>query len=433
MTLLELLYMDLPYRLGKYEIDKRISIGETGRVYHALDTFFGCEVALKLIDKAVLHDRQFSETSRKQFLNEASLAGRLNHPHIVPILEASITEDSGYIVMEYLSGGSLVRYTYHDNLLPVVDVLQIIYKCCNALDYAFSQGIVHRDIKPGNIMVVSGTNVKITDFGSSVFYEEQIKQAVTSGTPSYMSLEHIKGDAVNYLSDMYSLGIVAYELLTGRRPFEADTLIALLYDISTKMVEPPSKHRSGIPDELDKIILKMIARNPDDRYPTWGALEAEIAKLGRFGLSGEEVSDSEKFGMLRAMHALCEFPDPEIWELVHAGKWHRLPTCTVVLREDEPGQSMYILATGTMRVTKQGRLLNVIRDGEFFGEMAYILRETNRQATLEATSDSIIVEFEFDRLEKLSTDCELRFVKSLLRSMTKRLVAADLNIVNMYG
>lgn len=425
--------MELPYRLGKYELDKLIGIGATGGVYHALDTFTGREVAVKMIDQAVLRDHKFDEASRKQFLNEASLAGKLSHPHVVSILEASVTEDSGYIVMEYVPGGSLVRHTYHDNLLPIVDVLQIIYKCCSALEYAFSQGIVHRDIKPGNIMVVSGTHIKITDFGSSVFYKEQIRQAVTEGTPSYMSLEHIKGDSVTHLSDMYSLGIVAYELLTGRLPFEADTLVELLYDISIKRVEPPSARRSGIPPELGKIILKMISRNPEDRYPTWSALETEIAKLGRLGMSGQDISDSEKFGILRAISELSEFPDPEIWELVHASKWHKLPAGAIALREDGPGKSMYILASGTMRVTKQGRLLNVIKGGEFFGEMAYILRGTGRQATLEAMSNSVIAEFAFEALEKLGIDCELRFVKSLLRSMTKRLVAADLSIVRMYG
>ncbi|MDD2916001.1 MAG: serine/threonine-protein kinase [Gallionella sp.] len=425
--------MDLPYRLGKYELDKMIGVGSTGKVYHALDTFSGREVAVKLIDEAVLHDAGFNETCRAQFRNEAALAGRLAHPHVVAILEASVTPDSGYIVMEYVPGGSLVRHTYHDNLLPVVDVLQIIYKCCSALEYAFNQGIVHRDIKPGNIMLVSGTNVKITDFGSSVFYKEQITQAVTSGTPSYMSLEHIKGQSLTYLSDMYSLGVVAYELLTGRRPFEADTLIELLYNISVKQAVPPSALRGGIPAELDKVILKMIARNPEDRYPNWTALKSEIAKLGRLGMSGQDIADSEKFCILRAMHELGEFPDPEIWELVHASKWHKLPAAAIALREDEPGRSMYILASGTMRVTKQGRLLNTIKGGEFFGEMAYILRGTNRQATLETTSDATVAELTFDALEKLSTSCELRFVKSLLRSMTNRLVVADLNIVRMYG
>ncbi|MBI5429205.1 MAG: protein kinase [Nitrosomonadales bacterium] len=425
--------MNLPYRVGKYELDKQIGIGATGKVYHALDTFSGDEVAVKVIDEAVLHDPEFNEACRKQFLNEAALAGHLAHPHVVAILEASVTGDSGYIVMEYVPGGNLVRHTYHDNLLSVGDVLQIIYKCCSALDYAFGKGIVHRDIKPANIMVVSGTNVKIADFGTAVFYKEQITQAVTSGTPSYMSLEHIRGHALSHLSDMYSLGVVAYELLTGRLPFEADTLAALLDAIANKEAIPPGERRAGIPPELDKIVLKMMAKNPDDRYPTWAALEAEIAKLGRFGASRQDIADSEKFGTMRAMHELRNFPDPEIWELVQASKWLRLPAHAVIVREDEPAHSMYILASGAMRVTKQGHLLNVIRVGEFFGEMAYIHRGSNRQATLEAISDSVVAEFPFEALEKLSASCELRFVKTLLHSLTDRLVFAGDRIVRMYG
>jgi serine/threonine protein kinase len=425
--------MNLPFRLGKYELDRQIGIGATGKVYHARDTFSGHEVAVKIIDDAVLRDPEFNEICRAQFLNEAALAGRLAHPHVVSILEASVTEDSGHVVMEYVPGGNLVRHTYHDNLLPVVDVLQIIYKCCSALDYAFSQGIVHRDIKPANIMVVSGTNIKVADFGSSVFYKEQITQAVTSGTPSYMSLEHIRGHNLNHLSDMYSLGVVAYELLTGRLPFEADTLDKLLDAIANREAEPPSARRSGIPAELDRIVLRMIARNQEDRFPMWAALESEIAKLGRFGISQQDTSDSEKFGILRAMHQLREFPDPEIWELVQASSWSRFPARAIVLREDEPGNSMYILASGAMKVIKQERLLNVIKPGEFFGEMAYIQQGSNRQATLETMSDVVVAEFAFDTLEKLSASCELRFVKTLLRSMTDRLVAADIRIVRMYG
>jgi serine/threonine protein kinase len=425
--------MDLPFRLGKYELDLQIGKGGTGTVYHALDTFSGQEVAVKLIKESVIHDPEFDDLCRTHFLNEASLAGRLIHPHVVSILEASVTEDSGYVVMDYVPGGNLVRHSYYDNLLPVSDILQIIYKCCSALDYAFSQGIVHRDIKPANILIVSGTNVKIADFGSSVFYRAQITQAVTAGTPSYMSLEHLKGESLSHLSDMYSLGVVAYELLTGRLPFEGDTLDLLFDAIANKEPLPPSARRTGVPAVLDQIILKMIAKKPQDRYSTWAALEIEIAKLGRHGISSHEISDSEKFGILRGILGLRDMQDPDIWELVQASKWSRLPASSVVLREEEPGRSLFMLTSGAMRVTKQGRLLNVIKAGEFFGEMAYIQRGSNRHATLETMGDAVVAEFTFEALEKLSTNCELHFVKCLLRSMTDRLITADDRIVRLHG
>jgi len=425
--------MDLPYRLGKYELDKQIGKGATGKVYHAIDTFSGADVAVKMIDETVLHDPEFNEACRKQFLNEAALAGHLSHPHVVSILEASVTEDSGYIVMEYVPGGNLVRHTYHDNMLSVGDVLQILYKCCSALEYACGLGIIHRDIKPANIMISSGTNVKIADFGTAVFYKEQITMAVTAGTPSYMSLEHLKGGRVDFLSDMYSLGIVAYELLVGQLPFEGDTMDALFDAIANKEPVPPSSRRSGIPPELDRIILRMIEKKPEERYSTWAELAAELAKLGRFITSRQTIPDSEKFGTLRSMQALRDFPDPEIWELVQVSKWTKLPGGTVILREDEPGRSMFILATGGLRVSREGHLLNVIKPGEFFGEMAYIQRGSDRQATLEAIADVVIAEFTFTELEKLSTSCELRLVKALLSSMTDRLITADIRIVRMHG
>jgi len=446
--------MDLPYRLGKYELDKQIGMGATSKVYHGVDTFNDQEVAVKMIEPSVLNDPEFTESCRKQFLSEASLAGKLSHPHVVSILEASVSEQSGYVVMEYVPGGNLVPHSYHDNLLPIRDVLQIIYKCCSALEYAFNLGIIHRDIKPGNIMVVSGTNVKITDFGAAIFMRDHHDHTVTSGTLSYMSMEHIRGHSLTYLSDMYSLGVVTYELLTGRLPFEADTQEGLIDAIANKAVASPRELRSEITPELEKIVLKMMARSAEDRYPTWKVLAAEIAALAKKQFADtapvqkteeaeaesvpdenrpSEISDIEKFRIMLSLHALKGFSDPEIWELVQVSKWSWIPEKSIVLREDETATSMYILASGALRVTKQGSLLNVIKQGEFFGDMAYVLKGSNRMATLETMTDSIVIEFGFDVLENLTSSCGMQFVKSLLRSMTGRLAAADNRIVRMHG
>ncbi len=425
--------IQLPCRLGKYELTRQIGEGATGKVYYALDTFSGREAAVKLIDPEVLADPEFNEECRKQFLNEASLAGRLAHPHIAAILEASVTGDAGYVVMEYVPEGNLSRYTFRDTLLPVSEVLQIIFKCCGALDYAFRHGIIHRDIKPANVMVVSGSNVKIADFGSAVFYQAQVTQKVTVGTPSYMSPEQLNGRRLTPLSDMYSLGIVAYELLTGVLPFHGRDILELFDAITKQEAAPPSTHRPELPAKLDRMIMKMIAKNPADRYPSWTDLALEIAGTGRFSKFQQDFSDSDKFKMLRESESLREFSDPEIWELVQASVWASHPARTVILREDEPGQSMYFLASGQMKVTKQGRLLNVIKAGEYFGEMAYIMRDTKRQATLESLSDVVVAELPFPALEQLSPGCESRFTRTLLLSTTDRLMLADDRIVRMHG
>ena len=425
--------MELPYRLGKYELDRQVGEGATGKVYHARDTFTDHDVAVKMINNSVLSDPEFTDSCRKQFLNEAALAGHLSHPHVVSILEASVTEDNGYVVMGYIPGGNLIRHSYHDTLLPIRDVLQIMFKCSSALEYAFGLGIIHRDIKPGNIMFDDDKNVKLTDFGAAIFLQEQDEQAVTVGTLSYMSPEHIMGERVTHLSDMYSLGVVTYELLTGRLPFEGDTEDKLKQAITNRDIVPPSKYRPEIPAVLDLIVRKMISRDASERFSTWSSLISEIARLARFGIEKHDISDIEKFHIFSSLHALKDFSDPEIWELVRVSKWSKYPAKTVVLREEEPGNSMFILSTGALRVTKQSRLLNVIKAGEFFGDMAYIQRGSNRQATLEAISEVIVAEFTFEALEQLGEGCELNFAKSLLRSITGRLAAADNRIVRMNG
>lgn len=425
--------MKLPHRLGKYELTREIGQGATGKVYHALDTFSGQEVAVKLVNRMILDDPEFDDQCRKQFQNEASLAGRLAHPHIVMILEASITEDAGYIVMEYVAGGNLTKHTSAGTLLPVEHALQVIFKCCGALDYAFRQGIIHRDIKPANILVSSGSNIKITDFGAAVFHASQVTQKVIMGSPYYMSLEQIRGDRLTCLSDMYSLGVVAYELLTGALPFNEMSMMDLFDAIAHKDALPPSHHRKELPPELDRIILKMIARKPEDRYSHWADLALELAKTGRFSKFQQDIADSDKFDTLRAMKNLCEFTEPEIWELVSAGKWAKLPARTVIMRENESGQSMYLLASGQIKVTRHGRLLNIIKAGEYFGEMAYIDRSAGRQATLEALSDLVVAEFPFTALDALSAGCKLRLANSLLCTLTERLALADERITKMHG
>jgi eukaryotic-like serine/threonine-protein kinase len=419
--------------MGKYTLIRKIGEGATGQVYFSLDTFTGQEVAIKVVDKSILNDPEFNEECHKQFKNEASLAGRLAHPHIVTILEASISEDSGYIVMEYVAGGNLSRYTRRDSLLPVENVLQIIFKCCGALDYAYRQGIIHRDIKPANILMPSSTEIKITDFGAAVFHTAQVTQKVVMGSPYYMSLEQIRGNRLTCFSDMYALGVVAYELLTGTLPFDGGSLIELFDEIANKTPLPPSAHLPELPPELDRIILKMIARRPEDRYPNWADLALEIAGIGRFSKFHQGIPDSDKFGALRAMKNLGEFSEPEIWELVQASKWTNIPARTVILRENEPGHSLYLLASGQIKVIKQGRLLNIIQAGEYFGEMAYILRGSKRRATLEALSDLVVAEFPFEALENLSDGCRLQLANSMLVTMSERLSLADDRIAQMHG
>ncbi len=240
--------LDLSLQVGRYDIRKLLGKGATGTVYLARDTFTGNEVALKTIEPEVFLDPEFGTVYRQQFLNEASLAGKLRHPHIVAILDAVVQEDSGHIAMELVTGGDLSQHVAADHLLPVGDVLQIGFKCCGALEYAFREGIVHRDIKPANILLAQGREVKISDFGADVkisdfgaayLRKSQAVQTVAMGSPFYMSPEQIAGEELTFHSDMYSLGVVLYELLTGKRPFTAESIDALVKKILNDDPVPP--------------------------------------------------------------------------------------------------------------------------------------------------------------------------------------------------
>lgn len=419
--------MDLSLQVGKYDIQKLLGKGATGTVYLARDTFTGGEVALKTIEPEVFRDPEFGTVYRSQFLNEASLAGKLRHPHIVAILDAVVGENSGYIAMELVTGGDLSRYVTPQTLLPVADVLQIGFKVCGALEYAAKEGIVHRDIKPANIMVASGTEVKIADFGAAVLKKSQVVQTAAMGSPSYMSPEQITGEAaLTFHSDMYSLGVVLYELLTGRRPFQAENLDALLDKILKLDPLPPSEARPSLPKDVDRVVLRALKKAPEQRYATWAEFALEISRVGLQVLPEGAIPDSEKYVALQKVPMLATLSDSELWELARAARWTRSARNRSIVKEKERGTSFFFLAQGEAKVTLQAHLLNMLGAGEFFGEMAYIAGgEQPRHATVESSTEVMLAEFEPAALDKMSLGAQLQIMRALVRNVSERLALAN--------
>ena len=418
--------MDLSLQIGKYDIQELLGKGATGTVYLAKDTFSGNEVALKVIEPEVFADPEFGTVYRAQFLNEASLAGKLKHPHIVSIYDAVVLEDSGHVAMELVTGGDLSRHVAPDTLLPVADVLQIGFKCCGALDYAFREGIVHRDIKPANLMIAQGTDVKIADFGAALLKKSQVVQTEIMGSPYYMSPEQIEDKELTLHSDMFSLGVTLYELLAGRRPFMADSLQELVQKILRQDPVPPSTLRPGVPKNVDRVILQALGKKPEHRYPTWSAFALELSNVVRLVLPAEEISDSEKYVTLKKVEMLSALADSEIWELARAGKWSRIPRGKAIVKENEPGQSFFFLAQGQVKVIRQGRLLNTIDQSECFGEMAYIRGgDLPRHATVESMTDVVLAELEPAALGRMSLGAQLALTRALVRNVVDRLELAN--------
>lgn len=422
--------MDQPKYLGKYEVIKKLGQGATSTVYVAYDSFAGRMVAIKVLKPEILNDPRTGGIHRKQLINEASLAGKLAHPHIVAIYDAVVEGDNCYIVMEYVSGGTLERYTEPGNLLPMARVVEYMFKCCRALNYAQFNGVIHRDIKPANILLTETGDVKISDMGAAIVLNNPDQTQISDiGSPVYMSPEQINGELLTHQTDIYSLGVVMYSLLTGRLPFTAKNLTGLFFQVLNSQFAPPRSIRAEIPEPLEKIVLRAMQRNKADRYQDWKELGYELAAVGHLGglaHEGEEAGDAEKFTLLREMALFREFTDTELWEILRVGEWAHHAAQTVLLREDELGEDFYILIDGTVGVTKGKRLLNVIQRGDCFGEMAYIAgRATARSATITANSPVTVIRVSPQALAKTSDHCQLAFNMAFLRIMADRLRTVD--------
>jgi len=415
-------------KIGKYEIVRKLGTGATSTVYLAVDPFNKQQVAIKLFDLEKLLDHSNAKKYRKLLMTEASLAGKLSHPHIAQIQDAVMEGDLNYMVMEYVDGSTLEQYTELDNLLPISAIAEIIYKCCKALEYAQYQGVIHRDIKPANILLQGKTNIKISDFGAAVLRSSKTTTQVAGvGSPAYMSPEQVQERTLTHQTDIYSLGAVMYHLLTGSLPFDVNNSLSMIYHILNVDPLPPSKLRHDIPPELDAIVQRAMEKDTAKRYQTWDEFARDL--VGFFSYAApvqEEVFETEKFDTIRSLAFFRNFSDAELWEMLRISKWHKVPDEEYILHEGETGRSFYILAQGTVRVAKHDKLLNVLNRGDCFGEMAHLSEnDFIRDTDVIAQEDVVLIEIDPDMIMHTTTECRLLIGDAFLRLLVKRLSMAD--------
>ncbi|MEK7810205.1 MAG: serine/threonine-protein kinase [Pseudomonadota bacterium] len=411
--------------LGKYSLIRKLGQGATSIVYLGHDPFADREVAIKLIRQEFLDDPKQGRQNRKQLQNEAALAGKLIHPHIVMTYDAVISPEESFIVMEYVPGGTLEKHIIPDNLLPLDRVVEYIFKCCRALNYAEFNGVIHRDIKPANLLLAGPDQIKISDLGAAIRLDaEQTRSNV--GSPNYMSPEQVRGEAVNHQTDIYSLGVVMYRLLTGHSPYSPKNLAHLYQQIMHGTPVPPTQLRNDLPPQLERIAMRAMQQERSERYATWRDFGNELAALGHFEKSDLEVNETEKFTTLRKLHLIQDFNDIELWEILRVGEWHKQPAKTVLIREDEMGDAFYVLIEGSVSVTRGNRLLNALSNGDCFGEMAYISgRRMPRSATVTANTEITLMMIHPSQLSQLSDHCQLHFNQAFLHVLADRLRMAD--------
>jgi serine/threonine-protein kinase len=266
--------------LGRYQVEKELGKGAMGVVYLGRDPKISRIVAIKTMALSQEFDEDELDDVKKRFFREAETAGRLNHPNIVTIYDAGEEHDLAYIAMEFLKGHDLGRYTKADKLLPLSTVLDIIKRAADALDYAHQQSVVHRDIKPANIMYEPESGeVKITDFGiARITDSSRTKTGMVLGTPSYMSPEQLAGKKVDGRSDIFSLGVMLFQLTAGQLPFRADSMASLMYKIANDAHPSVLDVNDKLPPALELIIARALEKKADDRYQSAAEMARDVAK-----------------------------------------------------------------------------------------------------------------------------------------------------------
>jgi len=430
--------MEQPEKIGKYEVRGRLGEGATSEVWLAWDPFTHREVAVKVIFPEVLRDKEKGRLYRHLLINEASLAGKMVHPHIVQIYDAVVSEEQSYIVMEYVSGGTLEQFISPDNLLALPRLVEIIFKCTRALDYAYHLGITHRDIKPANILLASGGDIKISDFGAALFSggDETRTQVSGIGSPAYMSPQQVREMPLTHQTDIYSLGVVMYQLLTGRLPFQASNNYSMVYQITSVVPPPPSTFRSDIPENLDAVVARAMQKDVDARYASWEEFSHDLAQAFRNRQLKErkqvEFADSEKFETLRALPFFKDFSDVELWEVLRFSTWDNFTPETVIMKDGERGDYFCFIAEGELKVVKRGRMLNVLTTGECFGEMAVIGNTSgSRNADVIAVTDAKIITISGNALRQASEACRMHFYAAFLEVLANRLALANARLASV--
>ncbi len=412
--------------LGKYEVVKRIGRGAAGVVYRARDVDDDTPVALKVTDAQPGGGDRIGTLRYNQFLNEARASAVLEHDNIIKTYEVGEAQGLVYLAMEYVpEARTLDEFCSPDTLLPLEEVVQISLKCAAALDYAHRSGVVHRDIKPRNILLTKDGEVKVADFGIALVTgvdAADTQDQARVGSPLYLSPEQITGRTVTGQSDIFSLGVLMYELLTGRHPFMAELIPAISHNITHKQYVPIRELRRDVPPALERIVDRALKKLPAGRYRTGLDMAGDLNLIfDHIKLEQDGFGNREHFKRIRDLSFFASFPEPEIWEVLNASHWQEFEPGTQIITEGEFGDSFHILVSGEVRVKKGDTQIDVLEKGACFGEIGFVTRK-KRMASIIAKNKVTVMEIRAPLIERISVGCQLRFHKAFIDTMSERLL-----------
>jgi serine/threonine protein kinase len=406
--------------VGRYKIIGKLGQGSMGVVYRGRDPYIGRDVGVKIARPSASVAAKGIERFREKFFREAQSAGRLLHPNIVAVYDAGMYKDFYYIAMEYVDGPSLRRYC-KKNLLPLSRVVEVMFMVCKGLDYAHKMDILHRDIKPSNILLTKSGVAKIADFSIAQIKSEQTVSKGIVGSPSYMSPEQVKEEPLDDRSDIFSLGSVLYELLTGRRAFPGDNYFSIVYKISNEEPVPIREIRQDVPEVLERIVQKAHSKDRTERYQTCMDLAYDL-RVALRGINGGtrdgKVDDVIDYAL--NVPFFESFSKDQVSELLNTGNIIKVPKGNVMVTEGELDDSFYIILSGSAIVRKVDKIIARIGRGECFGEMSYLSGQA-RAATVSADTDCILLKVSATLLDKSPESIQVLFLKNFAQAVIRRL------------
>ncbi len=417
-------------KIGKYEVIRSLGKGATAVVYLARDPDSNRQVAIKLIrfgdDSAAM-----SRRLRKLFQTEDAIGRRLQHPNIVKVYDAVVEAEQAYLVMEFIDGAALDKFCAINRLLPMHRVVGIIFKCCLALDHAFHQGVVHRDIKPANILIDADDNPKITDFGLALNLHKDMSKDSTFvmgvGSPAYMSPEQVKNYPLNHKTDLYSLGVLLFQLLTGRLPFRANNPATLVYKIVNMDSPSACALNPSLPPGLDAIIKKALEKDLYSRYRNGAEFAKDLSAVRYQMLEEDQMQqDLSHFERLRKVEFFTDFEDIELWEVLRISVWRELSEKVTLIREGDSHRKFGVIVDGFVEVSTEGRVICRLGSSEVVGEMAFLHpTDSRRHATVVTLEPTRFLEINSAALDLSSDEVRERFNKVLLSKVLGRLREAN--------
>lgn len=405
--------------IGKYKRLGHIADGATSDVF-LCESPDGVKYAAKVLNQRIINSG--NDSIIEMFVREIELSDCLRHPNIVSMVESNISDEIVYSITEYANGGSMEKYCHQSSLLPLDSAMKRVFQIIKAMDFASSKGVVHCDLKPRNILLFDDGVCKVSDFGASI-YASDFMLSNAYGSPAYMSPEQITGEPVSTLSDIYSFGVLLYQLTTGRLPYLALSPSDAKHQALHAKASHPKLFRIEMPDTLDAIIWKCIQRKPQDRYQSWIEIGKDIlAVIDELSISSVVWTDRSLI-----VEAIKEFPffksfsTEQIWELIMACKIITIRDRQRVIHHGDRSQIIYLIIDGEAIVTVGKKSYSLLKSGSIFGEAAYLSQDPAfaMDADVDVVASTLMM-IDPVVIDGMTLEARLAIMTGLARSISNR-------------